>query len=139
MSKTTVVSLRLNESQVERVRRFARRFGRSVSDTGSLFLEEAMRHEQFPLVEFRDSSIGRQAYVAGSSLAVWEVVAIGKEYAMESAATAAHLNWDEFRVKAAFQYYRAYSQEIDDALAENDSYDESRLQELFPDLEVLEV
>ena len=69
MSK--VVSMRLKDEQVDRLERAARRLGRSPSEAAALLLEEALRQRDFALIEFRDSPVGRQAYVHGTRLAVW--------------------------------------------------------------------
>jgi len=37
-------------------------------------IEEGLPHAEFPAIEFRDSAAGRQAYVVGSRLAVWELL-----------------------------------------------------------------
>jgi hypothetical protein len=57
---------------------------------------------EFPFIEFRDSTVGRQAYVQGGTLAVWEVMMLARAYQSNAAAVARHLGWPEARV--AFNY-----------------------------------
>ena len=54
-----VVSIRLRDDQVDRLKRFARRMGKSQSEMGAQFIEEAMREAEFAGIEFRDSMLGR--------------------------------------------------------------------------------
>jgi hypothetical protein len=75
-----VVSMRLRDEQMERLRRLARRLGYTPSEASALLLEEALRTAEFAFIQFRNSPGGRQAYVAGSSPAVWEVVMVARGY-----------------------------------------------------------
>lgn len=98
----------------------------------AIFIEEALRRAEFGHIDFRSTSSGRRAYVMGSSLAVWEVIMIARNYAMNVKKTANHLEWPEFRVQAAFNYANANPQEIAFELAENDSYDFEKLRRSLP-------
>jgi len=73
-----VVSMRLKEAQMERLRRAARRLGLTPSETSARLVEEALRRNDFAFLDFRDSPVGRQACLQGSSLAVWEVVLVAR-------------------------------------------------------------
>lgn len=134
-----VLSLRLREEQMERLRRLARRLGRSPSETGARLIEEALRMAEFGHIEFRDSPAGRQAYVRGTSLAVWEVVSVAQAYENDAAPTARHLTWPLVRVRAALQYAAAFPEDINAALEDNDAYDLLRLSRMLPQVEVFVV
>ena len=67
----------------------ARRQGNSVSETLVELVEEGLRAAEYPLVQFRDRSVGREAYVMGTSTAVW----LARFFAGDADAVAAHLNW----------------------------------------------
>jgi hypothetical protein len=95
-------------------------------------MEEALRHEEFPSVEFRDSLLGRQAYVVGSTLAVWEVLMLAESYSLDPAKTAAHLGWPQHRAENVLAYIRAFPQEVNAALKENDLQNEDQLRKLLP-------
>jgi predicted transcriptional regulator len=115
-----VVSLRLQDNQLERLQRLARRLGRTPSETGALLVEEALRRTEFGFVDFRDSAAGRQAFVQGTSLAVWEVMFVARSYAGDVSRTAEHLRWPQPRVQAAFNYAAAYPDEIEAAIRDNE-------------------
>ncbi|MBI3945838.1 MAG: transcriptional regulator [Armatimonadetes bacterium] len=127
-----VLSMRLQPSQMERLRRVARRLGRSPGEAGALLVEEALRRTEFGHIEFRDSPAGRQAHVQGSSLAVWEVVWLARHHGMDAAATAEHLEWPEFRVKAALAYAVGFPEEIEAAIEDNAGYGWEAVQRMVP-------
>src|SRR5215475_2895545 len=85
-----VVSLRLPEPQAARLRKYARRLGRTPSETGRILLDEALRQIEFPLIEFRDSASGRQAYIKGRRSTVWMVMLIARGYNNDAKKTAKH-------------------------------------------------
>ncbi len=127
-----VLSIRLRESQVTRLGRLSRRLGKKPSETVALLVEEALRMAEHPGIDFRDSLAGRQAYVKGSGLAVWEVAMVARDYRGDAARMAAHLRWPLSRVQAALSYARDYADEVDAALADNDALDFAAVQRLLP-------
>lgn len=136
MSK--VVSLRLKDDQVERLRRAARRLGRSPSEAAALLLEESLRQREFAFIEFRDSPVGRQAYLPGTRLAVWQVVWLARDYGGDVSQTAAHLELPVAPVAAALRYAAAHPAEIGAAVADN-ARAAAGLAQLIPNLEIVAV
>jgi len=135
-SVSKVISIRFQDGQVERLGRLARRIGRTPSEASALLVEEALRRSEFGLIDFHDSPAGRQAYVQGSSLAVWEVVLVARGYDMNAEDTASHLQWPTSKVIAALQYTSAYPHEIDSAIADNESIGFTELSRLLPNSEL---
>lgn len=117
---------------MDRLRRIGRRLGRTPSEAGALLVEEGIRRAEFGFIDFRDSPAGRQAYVHGSSLAVWEVVLVARRYQMDAGRAAEHLEWPELKVRAALNYASAFPEEIEEALAENDAMDWATLSRMLP-------
>ena len=134
-----VVSLRLQENQIERLRRLARRLGRTPSETSALLVEEALREAEFGFITFRNSPAGRPAYVQGHSLAVWEVVSVGRSNGLDLVRTARHLKWPVHLVQAALNYATAFPQEIEAALADNETLDFEALHRMLPQAQRFEV
>lgn len=128
--------IEIKDEQAMRLERLANRWNVSVGEAGARLLEEALRVSEFPGVVFRNLPAGRQAYVAGSRLAVWEVLSLARNYGGDADKTAEHLRWDVLRVQAAFDYAAAFPDEINAAIAENNAYDLERLRESFPDIQV---
>lgn len=129
-----VMSLRLRDEQMERMRRVARRMNKSASEAAATLLEEALRASEFTFIQFRDSPVGRQAYIQGSSLAVWEVVKLAQAYDGDAARTAESLGWPAVKAQAALNYAAAYPQEIAAAIADSQPTYES-LAAMLPGIE----
>ena len=83
-------------------------------------------------IDFRDSSAGRQAYMQGSTLAVWEIMLLVRSYKGDIPAVAKHLSWPEAKVRAAVNYAGAFWEEIEEATAENDAADFQMLKRMLP-------
>lgn len=138
-TRSMVVSMRLPVESGTRLKRMARRHGRTASDLSARLVEEGLRRSEFALIDFRDSPVGRQAYIQGSTLAVWEVMMIVRAFKGNTKGAAEYLEWPEFRVRAAVHYTEAYPKEINEALAENDAMDFDALKKILPNLELLRV
>src|SRR5580698_8521503 len=113
-----VISMRLPVKSGQRLRRMASQHGWTPSDASARLVEEGLRRSEFAFIDFRDSSVGRQACIQGSSLAVWEVMLLVQSYKNDLVATAKHLQWPEAKVKAAVNYTEAFADEIAHALDE---------------------
>jgi len=109
--------------------------GRSASDVGAQLLAESLRQADFAFIEFRDSPVGRQAYVQGSRLAVWQVISLLRDHQSDVAKVAAHLRWPEAKVHAAVAYAQGYPEEIEEAIRDNDSVTFESLSRLLPGIQ----
>ncbi len=127
-----VVSMRLPVKSGQRLRRLAARHGWTPSDASARLVEEGLRRSEFAFIDFRDSAAGRHACIQGSSLAVWEVLLIARDYKNDTVAVARHLRWPESKVQAAFNYAKAFPVEVDSAIADNDAIDFEALSRMLP-------
>lgn len=130
--RSMVLSMRLSVESGRRLKRIANRHGWTPSDASARLVEEGLRRSEFAFLDFRDSPVGRQAYIQGSTLAVWEVIFVLRSYSSNVAATAKHLRWPEAKVRAAVNYAEAFPEEIDEAIAENESADFETLKRMLP-------
>src|ERR1051326_654496 len=91
MSQT--ISLRLPDELVNRLDRFARMLGNGMTRTRAsvLLLDEALREEEFSGIEFRNTFVGRQPFVKGTGMAVWEFVIVARGFDMGVERTADYL------------------------------------------------
>lgn len=133
--RSSVISMRLTARSGQRLKKMARQHGWTISDTSARLVEEGLRQSEFAYIDFRDSPVGRQAYVQDSGLAVWEVMMIARDYKNDPIRTAKHLNWPKQKVKAAFNYAEAFRDEINTALAEFDEIDFEALKRMLPQAE----
>jgi uncharacterized protein (DUF433 family) len=108
---TVVQSCRIEADHAALLSRQAKRRHLEVSTLSSLYLKEKALEEEFPGVGFRDSAGGREAYVLGHRVAVWEVAALHDEV-KTIARTAGHFRWTPALVRCALAYVKAYPKEI---------------------------
>ena len=108
---TIVQSCRIEEDHAALLSRQAKRRHLEVSTLSSLYLKEKALEEEFPGIGFRDAAGGREAYVLGQRVAVWEVVDAYRE-ARSISRTADHFGWPEYLVKCALAYAKQYPDEI---------------------------
>lgn len=131
-TRSVVISMRLPAESGNRLKRVASRHGWTASDASARLVEEGLRRSEFAFVDFRDSAAGRQAYIQGSSLAVWEVLLLVQSYKADVVAVAAHLRWPEAKVRAAVNYARAFPEEIEGAVSDNAAVDFETLKRMLP-------
>ncbi|MFZ0801055.1 MAG: hypothetical protein WBQ09_14630 [Terriglobales bacterium] len=131
-SNSMVISMRLPVASGKRLKRMANRHGWTPSDASARLVEEGLRRSEFAFIDFRDSLAGRQAYMQGSTLAVWEVMLLCRSYKQDASAVAKHLRWPEAKVQAAVNYAEAFPSEIEEAITENDATDFKALKRMLP-------
>lgn len=131
-TRSVVVSMRLPAESGNRLKRMANRHGWTPSDASARLVEEGLRRSEFAFIDFRDSAAGRQAYIQGSSLAVWEVMLLVQGHRANVSAVAKQLKWPEAKVQAAVNYAKAFPEEIERALSENADTDFEALKRMLP-------
>ena len=131
-TRSVVISMRLSAESGNRLKRMATRHGWTPSDASARLVEEGLRRSEFAFIDFRDSPAGRQAYIQGSTLAVWEVLLVVRSYKEDVASAAKHLAWPEAKVQAAINYAEAFPQEIEEALSGNAATDFGTLKRMLP-------
>jgi uncharacterized protein (DUF433 family) len=124
--------MRLPAASGNRLKRMATRHGWTLSDASARLVEEGLRRSEFAFIDFRDSAACRQAYIQGSTLAVWEVLLLVRSYKGNVAAVAKHLKWPEAKVQAAINYAEAFPEETEQALSENAAVDFDVLKRMLP-------
>jgi len=78
--KTAVVSVRLPRRSRQELERLAQRWGRTADDLAASLVEESLRTGAYANLEFRTTSTGRVPYLAGTRLAIHQVVSILREF-----------------------------------------------------------
>jgi hypothetical protein len=131
-TRPVVISMRLPAESGNRLKRMANRHGWTPSDASARLVEEGLRRSEFAYIDFRDSGAGRQTYIQGSTLAVWEILLLVQSYRGHVSAVARHLKWPEAKVQAAINYAKAFPEEIEGALSENAATDFEALKRMLP-------
>ena len=134
---STVMTLRVPDEAAEEIKKIAKKERRSLSEVGARAIEEWVRMELFPYIEFRSFGAERQACLK-ARLPVWQVVLIAQDYERDVLKIAEHLSLRPEQVRSALDYYASYGAEID-ALVQQNNEGLSRLTRLFPNLEVYTV
>ena len=109
---TVVQSCRIEKDDAALLARQAKRRHLEVSTLSSLYLKEKALEEEFPGIGFRDSAGGREAYVLGHRVAVWEVVDVFRE-AKAVAKVAGHFRWPPALVRCALAFSKAFPKDIE--------------------------
>lgn len=108
---TVVQSCRLGENEASLLAGQALRRQMDVSTLASLYLREKALEEEFPGIGFRDGACGREAYVLGHRVAVWEVEGVVTELKTVARA-ASHFRWPTALVRCAMDFAKAFPDEI---------------------------
>lgn len=108
---TAYVSGRVPARYERLVARQARAARTSKSDLVARYVIEKSLETEFPGISFRDSLSGREAYLTGHRVAVWEVLAVYEE-AKSLEKTATHFHWSRVLVTRAVAYAKAFPEEI---------------------------
>lgn len=108
---TTVQSCRIEPEHAALLSRQAKRRHLEVSTLSSLYLKEKALEEEYPGIGFRDSIGGREAYVQGHRVAVWEVADVYRE-TKSVPKTADHFRWPQALVRCALAYAKKFAKEL---------------------------
>ena len=109
--RTAYVSGRVPARCERLVARQARNARTSKSDLVARYVIEKSLETEFPGISFRDSIGGREAYLTGRRVAVWEVLAVHQETG-SIAGTADHFHWPRALVMRALAYAKAFPDEV---------------------------
>ena len=111
LMSTAYISGRVPARYARLVVKQARAAKTSKSDLVARYVVEKSLESEFPGISFRDSVSGREAYLTGHRVAVWEVVDAHEEF-QSVAKTAEHFHWPAVLVKRALAYASEFPKEI---------------------------
>jgi hypothetical protein len=134
MAKSEPFTLRLSPHLEALVVDEARRTKRSKGAVVEALAEEALKTRLFPGVAFRGVDWERRAWVVGTALDVWEIVAAYEEFASVEAMVAG-TDLSERQIRLALAYRDRFPDEIDDAVARQ-GQPLAQLREAFPTIAV---
>lgn len=119
MSQPT--TLRLPAATDELVRAEAKRTKRSKSAVLQAVADEGIRSRAFPGISFRDVDPRRRAWVVGTGLDVWEIIAAYKQLDESVERLVGETELSDAQARLAVAYYKRFPEEIDDAIVENEA------------------
>lgn len=114
--KADPFSIRLRSEDDSFVKEEAKRLRRSRGAIVEAYASEAIRMRRYPGIAFRGEDYRRRAWVLGTGLDVWEIVALRRDFASE------HELAQEYRltpgqIKIALAYEQEFHDEIDELIA----------------------
>jgi uncharacterized protein (DUF433 family) len=109
--RTAYVSGRVPLRYEQLVKKQARAARTSKSDLVARYVMEKSLEKEYQGISFRDSLSGREAYLTGHRVAVWEVADVYEE-TKSVEKTAEHFRWPPVLVKRALSYAEAFPEEI---------------------------
>jgi uncharacterized protein (DUF433 family) len=83
----------------------------SKSDLVARYVIEKSLETEFPGISFRDSLAGREAYLTGHRVAVWEVLVVHEE-TKSVEKTASYFGWPRLLITRALAYSKAFPEEV---------------------------
>lgn len=139
MSATTTLSIRVPLETRRWLERFAKRRG-SAGMAATRILEEARRREDFPAVEFRDTRLGRVAYVQGTR--VQAALVYGQTLDAPTLAAekiAESFAWPQWKAAGVLAYVREFPDECRQEWEDLTACDAQALKRSLPHLEPREI
>lgn len=135
---STTVSLELSDEQIARLEREAQRLGKSPSDVAARWVEETLREREYPYIEFRDTGMGREAFLKGTRLQIWHLRWQTSFDDDDIPRIAAEFHVTPEAVAEAFAYGRRFADEIEASLAEN-RHIADNIEQYFPGVRIVEI
>jgi hypothetical protein len=114
-------TLRLAPGMRQRLSEWARRAGLPERTLAQRYVDEGLRHDAHPLIQFLDGPSGRRASLLGRGLDVWEVIATVRDNNGSIPEAAEYLQVPSGLVEAAVAYYGEYRDEIDREIELNEA------------------
>ena len=114
-------SFRLPADTAARLDLSAAESGMTRTALAERLLDEGLRRLRHPRIDFVDGPAGRRAFVLGTGLDVWEIVATIRANDGSVEATADYLQVSPSIVEAAARYHSEFAEEIDRWIETNEA------------------
>lgn len=111
---TRTRTFRLSDELLALLQLRARERGESANALAERVLEEGLRRDRHPLIDFWDSAAGRRAMVLGTRLEVGQVIDTWLLSDKSVAETAEYFEIPPAKIQAAVSYYAEFQEEVDE-------------------------
>jgi uncharacterized protein (DUF433 family) len=118
-AKSNPTTVRLSRSTDDLIAQEARRTHRSKSAILQAVADEGIRQRVFPGIGFRGDDARRRAWVVGSGLDVWEIVAAVRDFEGSVERMVSETDLHDRQVRLALAYAERFPEEIDEQIADD--------------------
>lgn len=126
-------SIRIQEKTFKEIEQIVRESGKEFSAVTNELLEEAVRMQRCSGIVFSEGTAGRRARIAGSGIEVWEVIAAYKSMSQDFNRLQKAYHWlTEQQLRSAVGYYKAYTEEMDRIIKQNDELTGEDVHKRYP-------
>jgi len=126
-------SIRLVDRVDEGIQTLARRSGRDVSAVVNEMLDEGLKMRRIPGITFSDTHHGRVARVAGTGLAMYEIMRAFRDMDNDPDRLRTAYHWlSDQQLRSALAYAEAYPDEMEQRLREDAEWTRERVWETYP-------
>lgn len=130
---TVQKSIRIQERTFKEIEQIVRESGKEFSAVVNELLDESVRIQRCPGIVFSEGAAGRRARIAGTGIEVWEVIATYKSVDQDIYRLRQAYHWlSEQQIGSAIGYYRAYPEEIDLLVKQNEEMTGEHVYEKYP-------
>ena len=130
---TVQKSIRVRENTFKEIEQIARDTGKEFSVVANELLDEAVKVQRCPGIVFTEGTAGRRARIAGTGIEVWEVIATYKSVNKDFSRLKKAYHWlTEQQIRSAVGYYRAYTEEVDHLIKQNEGLTKEHVHERHP-------
>ena len=130
---TAQKSLRVPENILKEIDKIAKEAKKDFTAVTNELLKEAIKTHRCPGIVFTEGTSGKRARVAGTGIEIWEIIATYKSVANDFKRLSKAYSWLTVQqLKSAIGYYRLYTKEINDLIAENESWTPEKIRGKYP-------
>lgn|SRR3972149_5284391 len=130
---TVQKTIRIQERTVKEIEQIAKESGKEFSSIANELLDEAVRVQRCPGIIFTEGTAGRRARIGGTGIEVWEVIATFKSVGEDFKRLHRTYHWlTEHQLRSAIGYYRAYPEDIDRLIKQNEELNKDSVNKKYP-------
>ncbi len=130
---TVQKTIRIQERTVKEIEQIAKESGKEFSSIANELLDEAVRVQRCPGIIFTEGTAGRRARIGGTGIEVWEVIATFKSVGEDFKRLHRAYHWlTEHQLRSAIGYYRAYPEDIDRLIKQNEELNKDSVNKKYP-------
>ena len=126
-------SIRIQEKTCKEIERIATESGKEFSSVVNELLDESVRMQRCPGIVFIEGAAGRRARIAGTGIEVWELIATYRSVDEDAHRLHQAYHWlSEQQIGAAMCYYKAYPEDIERVIKQNEGLTKEYIIEKYP-------